>query len=873
MRFPTRFGNRTRTDNIVHRPRAAVGPGLCAGGRPHTLPVIGAFGPSSDRCWCLRQFILCVQSEDWNVLLIGRSEFMSWERLTSLTLTVLLCAACARGQTVVVSGNVVDTVGDPIAGVTVSLATSGAVDYTDTAGAFALQGTDTRLNPSPETRTAHPRIGIRGNTLTLALTRAAHVSVRVYDLAGRTKAALARRYTAGHHELTLGQHMGDGVYLLDVRVGGERASRAFTRVDHDGACLELALPTSSGRASLGRRAAVVDSLIVRKPGYRTVRLGVESFPSTFADIVLHADAIEWRVDSLLSLMTTDEKTGQMIQADFDAVVDSGHVRDLLLGSVIAPVATDRSRLASDWADRSDAVQNDAAQTRLGIPVLQGTDAVHGHNNCKDAVIFPHNIGLGCIQDSSLVAQAWAITAREAAGTGSNWTFGPCIAVARDERWGRTYEGFGETAELAEVMGVAATRGLQGAGTFADGAIAACAKHYIADGGTVWGTGRNGLIDRGVAQGGELLLREVHLPGYVAAVRAGLHSVMISYSSWERPDTTHNEDMHGSYFWITEVLKGEFGFDGIVLTDCGGYGTISMHAAVADTLRERVKIAANAGIDMYMACDNYKPVLERLRSLVSSGEVPMSRIDDAVRRILRVKYRLGLFENALVDRSLTGAIGSASHRAVARDCARQSCVLLKNEGGALPLSKQGQKIAVVGFHADSIALQCGGWSMGWHVMTESTAGTTILEGMQAAMANPDDIILSTNGTGIDQADVAVIVTGERTYAEWTGDNANPNLPIWTRTMIDNCYNAGKPVVLVLLSGRPLVFEGYDAKCDAILAAWLPGTEGNGVSDVLFGDYAPTGKLSHSWPRAVSQIPINVGDAGYDPLYDYGFGLTY
>jgi beta-glucosidase len=424
------------------------------------------------------------------------------------------------------------------------------------------------------------------------------------------------------------------------------------------------------------------------------------------------------------------------------------------------------------------------------------------------------------------------------------------------------------------MSAAAVRGLQKAGTYSNGAIAACVKHYLADGGLAWGTGRDGKIDQGNALGGEALLRQIHLPPYVSAVHEGAYSVMVQYGSWQKPDTLYPEDFHASHFWLTRVLKRELGFDGIVLTDCQGYGTIEIRASVPDTLRERVRMAINAGVDMLMACDGYINTLDRLKTLINGGQIPMARVNDAVRRILRVKYHLGLFDNATVDRARTAQIGSAAHRAVARQCVQQSCVLLKNQNSRLPLAKTGQRIAVVGLHSDSVALLCGGWSMGWGTSVEPIVGTTVLDGIKALVSDTTNVIYSSSGSsGIATADIAVVVSGETQYAEWFGDNANPRLPSWTRTAIDNCYNAGKPVVLVLISGRPLLFEGYDTKCDAILAAWLPGTEANGVADVLFGDYRPTGKLAHSWPDTLIQIPINLGDAAYAPMYPYGYGLTY
>lgn len=778
-----------------------------------------------------------------------------------------------RGQTTV-QGNVIDTTGAPIAGVRVVLETEGDTAYTDSLGEFVITVGGTRVAPAPPTVVQTPSVHMTDGRLTIHAPSAGVYALAVEDIAGRSVVAVPpTRVSVGSHRLDLTGHIkAPGLYVLHLHSSWGEASMRLLGLRRQGK-LVYELPQRLQNAGPHAKALAVDSLRVGKRGFLPVTQSVDTFPSTHADIVLQADAIEWRVDSLLALMTNDEKAGQMLQADMDAVLDSGHVHDLMLGSIIAAVATSESRMASTWADRSDALQAEAATTRLGIPLLEGTDAVHGHNNCKDAVIFPHNVGLGCIQDPSLIERAGEITALEAAATGVNWTFGPCIAVARNEQWGRTYESFGETPELAEIMGAAAVQGLQQAGTFADGAIAACAKHYLADGGTVWGTGKNGGIDQGNAPLSVAEMHEIHLPGYVAAVRQGLYTVMCSYSSWSKPDTIHDEDMHGSYYWLTTVLKKQLGYDGLVITDCNGHSTIVMQSSVPDTLREQIRVTINAGVDMLMGCRAYQANLSRLKELINGGQIPMARVDDAVRRILRVKYRLGLFDHATVDRALTAEVGSAAHRQAARECTQASCVLLKNEGSVLPLAKSGQHIGVAGFHADSIALLCGGWSMGWGTMVEPTTGTTILDGIQSLVDNAGSVTVSRNGNDLGAADICVVVSGEMPSAEWQGDTQAPTLPIWTRTMIDNCDATGKPVVLVLISGRPLDLLGYEDKCDAIVAAWLPGTEADGVADVLFGDVSPTGKLGHTWPRNTAQLPINQGDASYDPLYPYGYGLTY
>ena len=796
---------------------------------------------------------------------------MMRRQLVWAVLAVVIVSSARHAQTGTITGHVVDTTDAPIAGVRVALAQNGQIAWTDSAGIFSLPFGGTRVRAPHNVGAPSVDVRVVGGTLRVEATGTEILGARLHDLAGR-HVELTTHVAANMGRFQTMGPAATGLYLLDIRTTIGLWPMHVMVAGMGRSCSAVAKGAPHLIGSLARGVAL-DSLAVSKRGYNGVTIPVGNILGDLPRIVLTADRIEHSIDSLLALMTNDEKAGQMIQADHRLVLDNGDVSTMLLGSVITGVGTMDFREPSEWADNSDATQTAAASTRLGIPILQGTDAVHGHNNCRSAVIFPHNVGMGCTRNPSLVEQQWEITALEAAGTGVNWTFGPCVAVVRDERWGRTYEGFGESPALADSMAAAAVRGLQKAGAFTNGAIAACVKHYLADGGTAWATGRDGKIDQGLARGGEAVLRELHLPPYVAAVREGAYSMMAQYGSWEKPDTTYAEDFHASYYWLTQVLKRELGFDGIVLTDCQGYNTIGIHESVADTLRERVRATINAGVDMLMACSGYRNTLDRLKSLINGGEIPMARVNDAVRRILRVKYHLGLFADATVDRAKTAAIGSAAHRAVARQAVRESCVLMKNDNNRLPLRKNGQKIAVIGAHADSVALVCGGWSMGWANAVEPIVGTTVLDGIKALIGDTADVIYSAMGAGITDADIAVVVSGEMPYAEWFGDNANPRLPNWTRQQIDNCYSAGKPVVLVLISGRPLLFEGYEAKCDAIVAAWLPGTEADGIADVLFGDYAPTGRLAHSWPRELAQIPINLGDPGYDPLYPYGYGLTY
>jgi beta-glucosidase len=556
------------------------------------------------------------------------------------------------------------------------------------------------------------------------------------------------------------------------------------------------------------------------------------------------------VDDLLSRMTVEEKVGQMTLVERAYLAPESDIRDFVLGGLLsgggsAPAVNE----PASWVDMYNRYQGFALQTRLRIPLVYGIDAVHGHNTVRGAVVFPHNIGLGSTRNPALVEAVARATGEEVAATGIDWTFAPCIAVPRDERWGRTYEGFGETAELATLMAPAAVRGYEQS-------ILACAKHYVADGGT------HGGRDQGDTVLSEADLRALHLPGYQAAVAAGVGSIMVSFSSW------NGAKLHGSRYLVTDVLKGELRFPGFVVSDWGGIDQLPGSYA------QQVETAINAGVDMVMVPQRYRDFTTTLRGLVASGRVPQARVDDAVRRILTQKIRVGLFERPLADRSRAAEVGSASHRALARDAVRQSLVLLKNDGQTLPLSKGPVRIHVAGKSMDDVGNQCGGWTITWQGASGAiTPGTTVLQAIRTRVSANTTVTTSRDGTGAAGASVGVVVVGETPYAEGNGDRADLSLDPEDVAAIERVKRAGVPTVVVLFSGRPLILDRALTLSDAFVAAWLPGTEGDGVADVLFGDYAPTARLPHSWPRSMQQVPINVGDAAYDPLFPYGYGLTY
>ena len=580
-----------------------------------------------------------------------------------------------------------------------------------------------------------------------------------------------------------------------------------------------------------------------------------------------------RVRELLAKMTLEEKIGQMTQAEQNALMDISDIEKYFLGSLLSGGSSDpkAGNSLEAWTDMYDGYQQRALKTRLGIPILFGVDAVHGHNNVLGAVIFPHNIGLGCTRNPALVEGAARITAEEVRATGINWSFAPCIAVPRDERWGRTYEGFGETPELAQRLGAAAVRGLQQNDLSNPSAVLACAKHFLGDGGTSFGTGtpnrnQQRLLDQGDTRVSEAELRKIHLPGYISAIRAGAGSIMVSYSSW------NGLKLSASKRLLTEILKQELGFQGFLVSD---YRAIIQ---ITPDFKKAIETSINAGMDMAMEPTDYRRFIGLLRELVNEGKVPMSRIDDAVTRILRVKLAMGLMDknrSPLADRRLHRSFGSMEHRRVARECVRQSLVLLRNKKKILPLSKTIARIHVGGRSADDIGNQCGGWTIDWQGKSGNitTGGTTILKAIQNAVSPATKVTFSADGSGASGAGAGIVVVGETPYAEGRGDREDLSLSVEDANAISNMKRAGIPVVVVLLSGRPMIINEALNQADAFVAAWLPGTEGEGITDVLFGDYKPTGKLSFTWPRSMAQVPINVGDAGYDPFFKFGFGLTF
>src|SRR6266498_2542399 len=566
-----------------------------------------------------------------------------------------------------------------------------------------------------------------------------------------------------------------------------------------------------------------------------------------------------RVNDLLSRMSLDEKLGQMTQAERLAV-SNAQITQFRLGSLLSGGGSAPSpNNATSWANMYDSFQNAALATPLGIPLIYGADAVHGHNNVNGATIFPHNIGLGATRDPALVQDIGRAVAEEVSGTGIDWDFAPCLCVARNDRWGRTYESFGETPDLPTQMATLIT-GLQGTTLNGPASVLATAKHYVGDGGTTNGT------DQGNTELSEADLRAIHLPPFQEAVRRNVGSVMISYSSW------NGVKMHSNQYLITTVLKGELGFSGFVVSDWNGIDQID--GAPGFTATE-VRTAINAGIDKVMVPNDWQNFINLLRTEVEAGRVTVARIDDANRRILTKKFELGLFERPLTDRAYTSTVGSAEHRALARQAVQKSQVVLKNSGSVLPLATANNRIFVAGKSADNIGYQSGGWTISWQGGSGAiTPGTSILQGIRNTVAASTTVTYNATGAGIDSSyRAAIAVVGETPYAEGAGDRpSGMGLDTTDLNTISTLRAAGVPVIVVLVSGRPMDIAAQLPDWNALVAAWLPGTEGQGVADVLFGVVQPTGKLPMTWMSSASQQPINNGD-GQVPLFPYGFGLSY
>ena len=604
---------------------------------------------------------------------------------------------------------------------------------------------------------------------------------------------------------------------------------------------------------------------------------------------LHDPELKARVEALLSRMTLDQKIGQMTQPERMACTPED-VKVYHLGSVLSGGGScPGENKPADWVDMNDAywqASMDEDEQHLAIPLIYGVDAIHGNSNVLGATVFPHNIGLGAARDPNLVKRIAQATAREILACGVDWTFAPTLAVARNDHWGRTYESYSEDTQLVTSYAAPFVEGMQS--DLGDDGVAACVKHWVGDGGTTHG------IDQGETTLSLGELRDVHMRPYQPAIDAGVLTVMASFNSW------NGDKCHGHKQLLTDVLKDEMGFEGFIISDWDGIDYLS------EDYYDAVGKGVNAGIDMFMVSVEWIEFISHVRNHVLNGTVSMQRIDDAVRRILLTKFAAGLFDKPRPQErpwSNSDSFGADQHREIAREAVRKSMVLLKKQDELLPLKKQA-RILVAGKSADNRGHQCGGFTVAWQGVQDNESivgGTSVWEGIKNQAANA---VLSEDGLGLDADptlhDVAVVVIGERPYAEGMGDvRYGDNVLVeagsqikglmkilepYGRTLelaeshpedlatIKNISSRGVPVIAVLLSGRPLIINKELDEVASFVAAWLPGSEGQGVTDVLLGDFDFQGKLSFSWPKE-AKAELNVGDQNYDPLFPFGFGLNY
>ncbi|KAL6527886.1 hypothetical protein OROMI_029697 [Orobanche minor] len=587
--------------------------------------------------------------------------------------------------------------------------------------------------------------------------------------------------------------------------------------------------------------------------------------------------LDERVKDLMKRMKLEEKIGQMTQVE-RFIASPAIVKEHFIGSVMSSAGSSPSPKApaEDWVKMVNGFQKGALSTRLGIPMIYGTYAVHGHNNAYKATIFPQNVGIGVTRDPVLVKKIGAATALELRATGIPFTFAPDLSVCRDPRWGSCYLSYSEDTNIVRAM-TEIIPGLQGdippgsqqGVPFVGGKtkVAACAKYFVGDGGTA----------RGIDEGNTTIdfneLLRIHMPPYIDSIAKGVATVMVAYSS------LNGQKMHANRDLVTDYLKKKLLFKGFVNSAWKGIDRITDPPGA--NYSHSVQAGVLAGIDMVMLPENFTEFISDLTLQVKNKIVPMSRINDAVQRILRVKFMMGLFENPLADLSLVNQLGSQEHRELAREAVRRSLVLLKNGKNAsyplLPLQKKVQKVLVAGTHADNLGYQCGGYTEDWQGVqgNDLIVGTTILNAVKKTVDPSTQVVYTENPKGhfveSQNFSYAIVVVGEVPYAEMFGDSKNLSISEHGRSTIKNVCEHVRCVVIIV-SGRPVEIQPDLAQIDALVAAWLPGTEGQGVADVLFGDYGFTGKLARTWFKSVDQLPMNVGDPHYDPLFPFGFGLT-
>jgi beta-glucosidase len=759
---------------------------------------------------------------------------------------LLIFAFTAFGQSgdFIAKGRVVTSGGVGIANATITytnLVKRLSWDFSDANGYFGGKITVVR----PERSMPTDRITLASGPL----------YVDLFDVGGKKITSLhATTADAGPYLLQqAARRHSQNLFIVKVRTGHAEYCRRMLAWGN-------AMPINSGHAFFPANgqtalfkivaAQAIDTIRIGKTGYTPVKVPIGSYTTDVGSVTLNTVDIEGQVNALFGKMTQAEKVGQLVMPLFSKASADAAASNYL-GCLFGGGGDYTSVSIASLADMVDRYQNAMLGTPCKIPVLFGFDGVHGMNSMRGGTIFPHNMGIGAIQDSLLVQKAFRVAAIEMRATGANWTFAPCVAVPRDDRWGRSYEGFSESPDLTRVMTRHAILGLQTTDLSLPSVMAASTKHFAGDGGTSEGK------DRGNTTGDDATLRAIHLAGYEEAVARGTATIMASFSSW------NGVPMHRNSSLLTDWLKNGRKFDGFIVGDWDG------HTGAGGT-----SVCVNAGLDVPMLPISMAGTITDFNGMYSGGSG--ARCDDAVKRVLRVKFRMGLITNFLTDRRMTALIACAEHRDVARACVRNSLVLLKNDNKVLPIPKNAN-VAIWGPHGDDVGLQCGGWTVTWQGGTGNvTTGTTIRQGIQSICAG--NVEYSANGGGSGNADYIIVCIGEKPYAEATYTHIDLDLAPGYATnssLISSAKATGKKVIAVLIAGRPLDISTVIGNCNAFVVAWLPGTEGKGIAEVLFRDkpeYNFTGKLPITWPKDISQEPINVGD-GKTGLFAFGYGLSY
>jgi beta-glucosidase len=745
--------------------------------------------------------------------------------------------------------------------------------YSDSQGNFSLgQGgtasNDPLISAKPAAGMMHARVS--GNTLFFNADGANAVTVDLYTLKGNHIAGLSCGVLgAGRYSVhPFPRQLARAVYVVKVKNGMEIGCQRmlFAGTTSGGTFeKEASAENVSQPVFLGKKTADVEVVRIGRTGYFPKLVPVQSFTQNIGTIAITQMNVASRADSVFTSLTLAQKMYQLVMCDVRSIHPKDIVTSTQIGTYLGAggVTPPDGNNPAKWANWLDSFQVQQAASATKVPLIIGYDAVHGLNVCAGGTVSPHNIGLGATWDPELVKKVYRMEAIEVRGTGANWAFSPCIAVPRHLHWGRVYEGFGETPEIAQQMAKAAVLGFQGWDLSHPLSIAACIKHFAGDGGT--DGGGNG----GNCTAADAVLRSIHLPGYARGVEAEAATVMPSFSSWR------GTPMHFNKPLLTDYLKTQLGFDGFMVGDYYGdyWGSFTTKDAIA------------AGLDVPMHVDNPTASETTILGIYNADATGQARVIDGVKRVLRTKLRMGMFDHAVkADPQVTALIGCQLHRDIARECVRKSLVLLKNANSVLPIAKT-KKVHLVGDFADNIGLQCGGWTISWQGSAGAiTTGTTIKQGF--VKLTKGTVTSSIDAAGIPgDADVVIVCVGEKPYAEGDGDNGSLALSGGTiyngvnyTSLISACKAKGKPLVCLLFSGRPMIITNEIQQCDAFVAAWLPGTEGDGIAEVLYGDYDFRGKLPHTWPASYAQEPINTGSmgdpvgAGGNPLFPFGYGLN-